>query len=137
MLRIIGKVIKFLFIFLILCSLSFGTYLSIYKLSKGQVIVVNDKKNKNVAATYQRSYNFVWQGSFFWRYDIKIHSLTRDTSGRVIVYLPELALLKKEYYAISVPYSMTSYIDLSKININIIGNSKALDRIVTRIVKSE
>jgi len=136
MFRVIGKLIKFLVILFILGSLSIGIYVSVFKLNKGQVLVVNDRKNKNAAAIYNGSYNFVWQGSLFWRYDIKIYSLTRDFSGQVAVYLPEFVLLKKEYYAVIIPYSITSSIDLSKININLIGNSRALERIVSRTVKN-
>jgi len=102
---------KFLIKLFIFAAVIFGLYFSIYKSGKDDIIVLRDIKSDKVIQAYTAHYNFIWQGTLPWKYNVLKMPVRNSAIINIQVKIPSLAALNDDAYIIKLPANISYQID--------------------------
>jgi cell division protein ZapA (FtsZ GTPase activity inhibitor) len=95
------KLIRGFFIILVLLVLLAAAFLVYHQLDENEIGVVLEKDTRTTVDVFRNSRNAVWQGLFFWNYDIAKLPLRHSFTREIEVPLPGLETFDNDLYAIS------------------------------------
>lgn len=130
------------FAVVIVVGIAYVLFFSIEKTDPSRICAVQDLRSNTivrVVAPVAGNYAFVWQGSLPWWFLIIEMPAQRTVNLRAKVALPDLQLLKGDYYHIWLPLGITYRInhqlfaDAAKLG----GNGNALDDLVKQYFENE
>jgi len=79
---------------------------SFYRLDENEYGLVKDINNQ-VITGFKNRYNFIWQGSLPWKYNIEKIELKNSSLINVVIQIPSLASLTDDIYFIRIPLNIT------------------------------
>jgi len=100
---------KLLFRVMLLIIIAAAVYLylfSFHSIENGKVGMVEDFRNGRIVRTFDRDYNFIWQGAFPWIYSVYQVPSERVTDFNVMIPVPQLGQLAGDSYSVIIPLSM-------------------------------
>ncbi len=103
--------IKLLIKLIVFLSIIYGLYFSIYRSAKEEIVVLKDLKNNKVLYVFTSPYNFIWQGSLPWEYNVSKMPVVNTAIVNIQVKIPGLSSLNDDLYLIKLPVNISYRID--------------------------
>jgi len=123
-------------IFIIILAAIYTAFFSVIKLEEGNFGVVLDLRYNRIVKTFNKRYNFVFEGAMPWWYSTDSMSIKRSINLDVRVPIPELEGLHDDIYSIKIPVAVVFSIDTDRFfnyeSLN--GNCRELNNIVTKYI---